>query len=96
MGLHMSTVNHIIEDVITVAMYNGNADRAFIERQIADCVVALIIRRTMYRHAVAKIDVFQGGVVKAKVDLYDSPSGKPVALVEYSNALHRQVRSRKL
>lgn len=97
MGIGMSVVGQLIEDVVTVALYVKDASAAFLERQIEDCTVAAIIRRTTYKHATVKVNVYLNtGTVTVKVELFDEFKGKPVALVEYSNALHRQIKSRKL
>lgn len=93
-------IHELIEDVIVVAMHNLSATTAFLERQVAECVVAAIIRRTQYKHATAKANVYQDtGTITVKVELFDYVDGPKVAIVEHSHSRVKQqepIPSRKL
>lgn len=92
----MSKVHRVIEDVITVATYPKDASTAFLEKQIADCVVELIKKRTAYVHAVAVVTLNRAGTITVNVDLFDFVDGPSVARVEYNNSVQRPIKSRKL
>jgi len=96
MGIGMSVIHKVIEDVITVATYPKDASTAFLEKQIADCVVELVKKRTTYRHATAVVTLNQAGTITVKVELFDFVDGPSVAHVEYNNSVERPLKARKL
>ncbi|MNQ30746.1 hypothetical protein D3C85_441000 [compost metagenome] len=97
----MNKIHHIIEDVLTVALYDEAVAIPNLQSQIEQSITVVILRRTLYRHVVVRAKVSRlTGVARIEVDLFDSKEQlKPVAHVEYVHApnhVEQPVKARKL